>query len=108
MDSLKIVLCWIDGLFMNKDQTPNAFGFYKSSVREWAIDWYEEHYPDFQLDPEGPKRSIGKHVIRGSSWFHALGKSRSAARFQALPMERFDFLGFRLVREHLTAFPLFK
>lgn len=77
---------------------PNAFGVYRSSVWEWAKDFYSKDYVGSSgLDPQGPS-SGWYRVVRGCSSFSLASECRSAYRKDRSPSERDIIIGFRLVR----------
>ena len=66
----------------------NKFGIYRSSVWEWAQDWYDKDYAGSTgLDPQGPT-SGSYRVIRGGGWCNGASYCRSAfrARLAGLPL----------------------
>ncbi len=80
--------------------TPNAWGVYDmyGNVREWVQDWYSKRYPaDTVTAPQGPS-SGSNRVNRGCSWANRARFCRSATRSLARPDDRFDLLGFRLLK----------
>jgi formylglycine-generating enzyme required for sulfatase activity len=80
--------------------TPNAWGVYDmyGNVREWVQDWYGKRYPDQTLtDPQGPS-SGSNRVNRGCSWANRARFCRPTKRSLARPDDRFDLLGFRLLK----------
>ena len=67
------------------------------NVLEWVWDWLEI-YPDMaEVDPTGAP-SGDLRVCRGASWGSPAYNLRSARRFGRSPFNRFNNLGFRLVR----------
>jgi formylglycine-generating enzyme required for sulfatase activity len=81
-------------------RTPNAWGLYDvhGNVFEWVQDWYGKYAREPVTDPHGP--ASGSHrVLRGGSWNADAGRCRSAYRRYTTPSDRFDNLGFRLLRE---------
>ena len=81
---------------------PNAFGLYDmhGNVFEWCHDYYGEDYykQSSEKDPTGPT-SGSSRVLRGGSWGGSTRISRSAYRYRFVADGRFNFVGFRLVRE---------
>jgi formylglycine-generating enzyme required for sulfatase activity len=81
-----------------KSKWPNIYGIYRSSVSEWAKDWYKFNYAHFTgLDPQGPASGEGR-VARGGSWDSNAQQHRSASREHFMPDIRSGYIGFRLVR----------
>jgi formylglycine-generating enzyme required for sulfatase activity len=89
---------------------PNAFGLYDmhGNASQWCADWYDEKYygvspKDDPIGPDSPKggrnNSDGRRVVRGSDWMTAPSGCRSAARCGLTPVDRFDFVGFRVARD---------
>lgn len=84
-----------------KSKQANEYGIYRSSVWEWAKDWYDANYAGSTgLDPQGPT-SGSYRVFRGGSWRNSAQYSRSAYRNSSMPVYPYDFLGFRLVRTRI-------
>jgi formylglycine-generating enzyme required for sulfatase activity len=79
----------------------NPWGLYDvhGNVWEWVQDWYDSGYyiTSPSTDPTGPA-SGSFRVWRGGSWLNAASNLRSANRDRYTPGDRFNFLGFRLLR----------
>jgi len=78
---------------------PNSWGLYDmhGNVWEWVWDWFQKSYPLADVtDPTGPSGGSVR-VIRGGSWSLARF-CRSADRGIRPAGDRFNYLGFRLVR----------
>ncbi len=69
------------------------------NVWEWCWDYYDQTYYSRSpaLDPTGPDQGE-KHALRGGSWDMLPINCRSAIRVGNLPHEKFDDVGFRIVR----------
>ena len=79
---------------------PNPFGLYDmhGNVWEWVLDGYVEKLPG-GTDPFQPQVEQGVfHVVRGGSWFHIEQDLRSAFRKGVYTDNRYNNIGFRLVR----------
>jgi formylglycine-generating enzyme required for sulfatase activity len=81
-----------------KSKQANSYDIYRSSVWEWAKDWYDVNYAGSSgSDPQGPL-SGSYRVIRGGCWYDYAPSCRSAYRSYYWPDSRGGPLGFRLVR----------
>jgi formylglycine-generating enzyme required for sulfatase activity len=67
------------------------------NVGEWCWDWYGDYSRGAQTDPLGPG-SGSSRVLRGGAWDFSGRDLRSAWRASSSPDQRFDDVGFRLVR----------
>jgi formylglycine-generating enzyme required for sulfatase activity len=66
------------------------------NVCEWVNDWYDANLQG-GVDPKGPATGSGR-VFRGGSWNYFALYLRSADRYNVGPGNRYDVVGFRLVR----------
>jgi formylglycine-generating enzyme required for sulfatase activity len=81
---------------------PNEWGLYDKhgNVFEWCWDWYDANFyssQDAGTDPTGPESGTDR-VVRGGAWSHNGRYLRSACRGYTFPFNRYDCIGFRLVR----------
>jgi hypothetical protein len=80
----------------------NAWGLFdmQGNVAEWVQDGYTSFYaPGLAIDPAGPPNNSTARVIRGGSWNDGLKEIRVSRRDAINPFRRFNFIGFRVVRE---------
>ena len=83
-------------------KSPNEFGLYDMSgnVFEWCWNWYTNSYDtetEGGSDPTGAS-SGSYRVSRGGSWNFNSDGCAVSFRGGSFPSNRFDFLGFRVVR----------
>ncbi|MCB0283610.1 MAG: formylglycine-generating enzyme family protein [Calditrichaeota bacterium] len=78
---------------------PNKFNIHdlNGNVLEWCSDWYKDSY-DLSSDPSTPDKGNYK-VIRGASWNRSGNYMRAAFRTFYNYKVRFDFVGFRCVKD---------
>ena len=81
-------------------KAPNAWGLHDmlGNVWEWVGDRYGDYPGGSVTDPAGA-RSGSSRVLRGGSWLSYARNCRSASRYGLSPGSRYDFLGFRLLRD---------
>jgi formylglycine-generating enzyme required for sulfatase activity len=86
-------------------KTRNDFGLYDmaGNVEEWTSSCWEEgpQAAKHDLEPwgDGPECDESRRVVRGGSWNFIPEFLRSARRGWYTPVNRFDFLGFRLAQD---------
>jgi len=77
----------------------NAFGLHDmlGNAWEWCSDWYADYPTGHVTNPAGPS-SGSDRVGRGGGWISVGQGVRSAERHANSPLDRDNYLGFRLVR----------
>jgi formylglycine-generating enzyme required for sulfatase activity len=63
-------------------------------------EWCSTEFRDYRYDPDDGREALaasGNRLLRGGSWFRALGFARCACRFGVGPNNRNDDMGFRVV-----------
>lgn len=81
---------------------PNEFGVYdmNGNVMEWVEDCWISDYRATPVDGAAVYTGdCSKRVLRGGSWFNQPFSLRSSARFFDDRSKRYNFYGFRVVRE---------
>ncbi|KAF5430766.1 Formylglycine-generating enzyme, partial [Candidatus Methanophagaceae archaeon] len=81
---------------------PNPWGLYDmhGNVWEWVQDKWHGNYDGAHTDGSARESGDGAYrVVRGGSWFNTARSCRSAIRPYDAPGNRFNTLGFRLLRE---------
>ena len=77
---------------------PNELGLYDMSgnVFEWCQDWYVMYDSEPQTNPCGPESGVS-NVYRGGAWMIDASGCRVSYRGHAVPQEKSDYVGLRLV-----------
>jgi formylglycine-generating enzyme required for sulfatase activity len=80
-------------------KAPNGLGLYDMSGNVWELcwDWYGSYTSENKTDPTGPS-SGSIRVQHSGSWNESVGTIRSVSRGGPSPCDRYDDLGFRVVR----------
>jgi formylglycine-generating enzyme required for sulfatase activity len=79
----------------------NAFGLYDmhGNAWQWCYDWYDSsYYAKSPVDDPTGAESGSNRVLRGGGWDRYAGHCRSANRLRGTPVDRDDYLGFRVSR----------
>jgi formylglycine-generating enzyme required for sulfatase activity len=81
--------------------SPNAFGLYDmhGNAWEWCADYWHKSYQDAPSDGSAwtDKNNNDNRLLRGGSWIDTPGCCRSACRDNFTPINRFNYVGFRVV-----------
>ncbi len=81
---------------------PNPWGLYDMHGNVWekCSDWLDEDYYDVSpnTDPQGPETGTDRSD-KGGSWDREPERARSSCRGGGPPSGRWDFVGFRVVRD---------
>ena len=80
-------------------KAPNAWGLHDmlGNVEEWVGDWHGAYPGGAVTDPRGPGSGSGR-MLRGGSWYDSPGYVRAPIRNVVDPGNRYDYLGFRLLK----------
>ncbi|MDR3341333.1 MAG: SUMF1/EgtB/PvdO family nonheme iron enzyme, partial [Treponema sp.] len=80
----------------------NVWGLYDmhGNVWEWCWDWYDSYGSGSQTDPMGASAGSTR-VLRGGCWYNNGQSLRSANRYYYAASDRYNDLGFRLLRPSL-------
>ncbi len=85
-------------------KTPaNRYGLFDlmGNVEEWCLDWYGPYSEQGATDPAGPQTGLTR-VTRGASFGTSLADLRPANRLSALPDDKHEKIGFRVVVDDNT------
>lgn len=68
------------------------------NAREWCSDWYDDeaYAHSDRNNPRGPKKGE-RRIVRGGSFYDPPAMCTSTAREAVNPLQKHDFVGFRLV-----------
>ena len=80
--------------------TPEGILDLAGNVWEWMSDWYDATYSPKSPDtnPQGPSTGQSR-VLRGGSWESIPWRTRTSYRDSAQPLARFNYYGFRCVKD---------
>ena len=96
-------VAWYQGNSMEQShivatKSPNELGLYDMSggVWEWCQDWLGNYVGEPQTNPTGPESGTFR-ILRGGSWYGAVGYCRNSYRGYYMPGGYSGDLGLRLV-----------
>ena len=96
-------VAWYQGNSMQQShlvgtKLPNELGLYDMSggVWEWCQDWWDSYMGEPQTNPTGPESGTFR-ILRGGSWYGAVGYCRVSYRGYYMPAGMSGDLGLRLV-----------
>jgi formylglycine-generating enzyme required for sulfatase activity len=81
---------------------PNAFGLYDmhGNLWEWCLDHWHDNYDGAPTDGSAwVDRRHDINIVRGGSWYDDPRNCRSATRGSYYPVNRIDYIGFRVICE---------
>jgi len=85
-----------------KGNTATGLADMTGNVWEWTSSPYIPYPYQPEQEVQFEKKAEIKRVLKGGSWFHKPLAARAARRFSFSPDIRYDYFGFRLVRDDTT------